>query len=451
MNDYNALHCSCRAYNAPSAHSLLLSSFTYQELNVKTKNYEDLISGVKFNKKKDVIILNDPQDEEHNRLRDINNFHHIRHAREMKQTSTDNSVQHSVTATRIMEKLKQQKKNTTTSETSGTNEPPNKKLKIFSDAVTGVQMTSGKVSGSLTSTVMNITNDDDDAKEATQEEILQAQFQVMRKGKKKGYVTLHTNLGDIGLELHCDIAPRTCTNFLGLAEAGKYNNTKFHRLIPGFMIQGGKSKTGEDASLWGEAFVNECDDRLTHTGEGILAMANAGADTNKQQFYLTFASCNHLDRKHSVFGRVVQGIDVLKAMEKIPTDKKDRPVEEITITSVEVLSNPAREAEEAERIRIEERSKERKLKIEAKKSSALGLGTQASAKRVVPSGDSGPQSTGPAPIGKYLSKAATARSGSKKADPKDDDASASKSASSAPASRLPPPPKKTKFNDFSGW
>lgn len=137
-------------------------------------------------------------------------------------------------------------------------------------------MTSGKVSGSLTSTSMDVTHDNsDDAKEVTKEEILLAQFAVMRKQKKKGYVTLHTTVGDIGLELHCDIVPRTCANFLGLADAGTYNNTKFHRLISNFMIQGGKSETS-DVSLWGEAFVDEFDDRLTHSGEGIVAMANGG-------------------------------------------------------------------------------------------------------------------------------------------------------------------------------
>lgn len=386
-------------------------------------------------------------------MRDINNFHHILHARNDNSSSTkgNDSVKHSVTATRIMEQLKKKKSDTVTSTKSIAPSATNK-MKFFSDAVTGVQMTSGKVSGSLTSTSMDISHNDDDAKEATQEEISQAQFQVMRKMKKKGYATLKTSLGDIGLELHCDIAPRTCTNFLGLAEAGKYNNTKFHRLIPSFMIQGGKATSGEDASLWGGSFVNECDDRLTHTGEGILAMANAGEDTNKQQFYLTFKSCNHLDRKHSVFGRVVQGMDVLEAMQKVPTDKKDRPVEEIKILSVDILSNPAKEAEDSERVRIEERSEAKKRADEARKASALGRSAPqkpAVLKRATPSDHGGSASAGPAPVGKYLSKATLGSGGSKRSAPKEENTTTSKSA--AVPSRLPPPPKKTKFNDFSGW
>ena len=382
--------------------------------------------------------MNDPTDEAHNRLKDINNFHHILHARQDSNVKPADSVKYSVTATRIMEQLKQKKEDAPAAE----KEPANK-LKIFSHAVTGVQMTSGKVSGSLTSTVMNIA-DDDDAKEATQEEILLAQFQVMKKRKKKGYVTIHTSLGDIGLELHCDIAPRTCTNFLGLAETGKYDNTKFHRLIPNFMIQGGKSPNdAEEESLWGEAFVDEFDDRLTHTGGGIVAMANAGPGTNKRQFYLTFKSCNHLDRKHSVFGSVVQGMGVLKEMEKVPTDKKDRPVDEIKILSIEVLSNPAKYAEESERIRIKERSEIKQREDESRKASALGRGYQKLAtKRAAESFSLGSEASGPAPVGKYLAIGGGCTKDVSKEET---------STKVAVPSRLPPPPKKTKFSDFSGW
>jgi peptidyl-prolyl cis-trans isomerase-like protein 2 len=413
----------------------------YQELNVKAKNYQDLTSGSKFTKN-DVILLNDPLDEAHSQLRDINNFHHIRHARSLESSAarTDN-VKYSVTATRIMDQLKRQKQEAPTESEL----PSQKRMKIFSNAVTGVQMTSGRVSGSLTSTYMDVIHDGD-AKEATEEEILLAQFAVMRRRKKKGYVTLHTTMGDIGLELHCDIAPRTCTNFLGLAEAGHYNNTKFHRLISNFMIQGGKSETN-DSSLWGEAFVDEFDDRLTHTGEGIVAMANAGPNTNKRQFYLTFKSCNHLDRKHSVFGRVIQGLDVLQAINKVPVDKKERPTTEIKILRVEVLKNPAKEAEEAERIRIEEASDAKRRQDEAKKTSALGRNTQsARPKGFMPHERSA--ADGPAPVGKYLSVPSVHKKSKINASKDDDDDTTLKS---TVPTRLPPPPKKTSFNDFSGW
>ena len=95
----------------------------------------------------------------------------------------------------------------------------------------------------------------------------------MKKQKQKGYVRMITSLGDLLLELHCDIAPRTCTNFLGLCQAQKYDNTTFHRLIPNFMIQGGSDKSGKDASLWGPAFVDEFDDRLKHNMAGVLSLS----------------------------------------------------------------------------------------------------------------------------------------------------------------------------------
>jgi cyclophilin family peptidyl-prolyl cis-trans isomerase len=98
------------------------------------------------------------------------------------------------------------------------------------------------------------------------------------------------------------------------------------------MIQGGKAKDGDDdESLWGGAFTDEFDDRLKHIGVGVLSMANSGTNTNRQQFFMTFKSCNHLDRKHSIFGNVIDGTDLLTTMEKVPADKKERPIEPIRI------------------------------------------------------------------------------------------------------------------------
>ena len=406
----------------------------YHELNVKTKNMEDLISGQKFTKK-DVIILNDPDDAEFNKARDINNFHHVRNSRSLDDSKPATNVQRSVTATRVMEKLASSKRSLSLANNDA---EQSKKPKISSEMVTGKRSTSGMTSGSLTSSSMNISNTSE-SREATQEEILEAQFAVMRKRKKKGFVTLQTNMGDIGLELHCDMAPRTCTNFLGLAEAGKYNGSKFHRLIPKFMIQGGKGDP--DESLWGGSFVDEFDDRLKHDGEGILSMANAGPRTNKRQFFLTFEPASHLDRKHSIFGRVIQGMDVLREMKKVPTDKKDRPVHEMTITGVVVLVNPGKEAEELERERLEKLVSEKNSEVESRKASALG---RKSVQASNPTSSTKPSTETSAPaIGKYLSK--RLKPASAKSSAADDEELKVK------ATRLPPPPKKTSFGNFSGW
>ena len=334
-------------------------------------------------------------------------------------------------------------------------------------------MTSGKASSSLTSTAVEIANVNE-IREATAEEILESRFRAMRKLKKKGFVRLNTNRGVIDLEIHADMVPRTATNFLGLVEAGKYDGSVFHRVIKHFMAQGGKpaSKSEKEESLWGEPFADEFDDRLSHSGAGILSMANAGPATNKRQFFLTFKSCTHLDRKHSVLGRVVKGLDVLKAIEMVPTGKGDRPVDEVKILTAEILgTNPAKEAEEAERIRIEERAEARVREKDERKASALGrdnnqgasvMATEAAAaaeaKEVSPSKPSG--------VGKYLPKGtlvqsldalgghSTASKGSS-ASPgvgsRSGDIAALPGVTAAVAASRKPKAQPKKAWDFSGW
>lgn len=416
----------------------------YKELNQKTKNWFDLTTGRKFNPKKDVLILNDPQNEDFQKQRDIQRFWHIVNSRLVEQNRSQSSnVRHSVTASRIMEKLQKDKKRAINEEKP--NSTSNKKLKIFADDVTGVQFTSGKASGSFTSTAMEVTNENT-TREASQEEILLSQFQVMKKQKQKGYVRMITNLGDLLLELHCDIAPRTCTNFLGLCQAQKYDNTTFHRSIKNFMIQGGSDKSSKDASLWGPAFVDEFDDRLKHDAAGILSSANAGPNTNKRQFFITFKETPHLDRKHSVFGQVVDGMKVLKEMENVPTDKKDRPVKAITILKTEILLDPAKDAKELEEKRIEEMAQARREEEERKKARALGR-SAASVKQEKKESIS----NGGIMIGKYLPKSSLSQQQQQQQQSSDDGADLS--------SILPPlvtkpksvAPSKTKFGNFSSW
>ena len=173
------------------------------------------------------------------------------------------------------------------------------------------------------------------------------------------------------LELDCDITPRTCTNFLGLVTDGKYDGAKFHRSIKKFMIQCGSKKKD---SFFGGPFKDEFDDRLTHNERGVIAMANAGANTNRDQFYITFGNASHLDRKHTVFGRLIDGFDVLDTIESIPTDKKDRPFHEVKILNAEVAIDPSEEAVKAQlEIKTKKEEKKQLAKI-ARVASALGTG-----------------------------------------------------------------------------
>jgi peptidyl-prolyl cis-trans isomerase A (cyclophilin A) len=162
--------------------------------------------------------------------------------------------------------------------------------------------------------------------------------------------TVHTTMGDFTVRLLEDVAPNTVANFVGLAtgsqawtnpetggagEGPLYRNVVFHRVISNFMIQGG-DPTGTGRGGPGYRFGDECSPNARHTGAGILSMANAGPGTNGCQFFVTLKATPHLDGKHTVFGQVVDGMAVVEAIGKVPTDRGDRPVTPVTITSIDV-------------------------------------------------------------------------------------------------------------------
>ncbi|XP_063235465.1 peptidyl-prolyl cis-trans isomerase-like 1 [Bacillus rossius redtenbacheri] len=144
---------------------------------------------------------------------------------------------------------------------------------------------------------------------------------------------LETTMGEIVVELYWKHAPATCRNFAELLKRGYYNNTKFHRIIRDFMIQGGDpTGTGKGgASMYGRYFSDEIHEELKHTGAGILSMANSGPNTNGSQFFITLAPTQWLDGKHTIFGRVYSGLSVVKRIGLVETDKNDRPVDDVKI------------------------------------------------------------------------------------------------------------------------
>lgn len=424
----------------PENEAYVYSYEALQELCFKTKNFEDLTTGRKFNKKDDVIILQDPQNEELNKVRDINNFIHTSSLREENKATASNDVRLSVTASRILEKVKRKRDEDDAKKKIDDKDDSIKKHKVTIADLTGVVMTSGQTSGSFTSSSMGLSNENV-SREATNEEVLQSQFDTLRKMKKKGFVRLTTSLGVIDLEIHCDFVPRTACNFIGLVENGAYNGSIFHRCIPDFMVQGGKpAKKGEpETSLWGDAFRDEFDPRLTHSGGGILSMANKGSHTNLRQFFITFKSAPHLDRKHSIFGRVVKGMDVLKSIESVPTDKKDRPVEDITIMNAEVLYSPIQEAMEKNLSRAHQREQIRRLEKEERRAATFGSTKESMTSNSSPNPSSNIESSKDTMgVGRYLK---TDKEG------KNEELSTEDSV----VTRLPGPPKKTVFGDFSGW
>src|SRR5512146_1998805 len=136
-----------------------------------------------------------------------------------------------------------------------------------------------------------------------------------------------TNKGSFDVELYEDQAPATAKNFRQLAEKGFYDGTIFHRVIDGFMIQGG-DPTGTGRGGPGYTIKDELNPALRHTGEGILSMANAGPNTGGSQFFITLAATPWLDNHHAIFGKITSGMDVVRAIGKVPTGAADRPRED---------------------------------------------------------------------------------------------------------------------------
>ncbi|KAK1435088.1 hypothetical protein QVD17_00848 [Tagetes erecta] len=151
-------------------------------------------------------------------------------------------------------------------------------------------------------------------------------------------VVMHTTLGDIHMKLYPEECPKTVENFTTHCKNGYYDNLIFHRVIKGFMIQTGDplgDGTGGQ-SIWGREFEDEFHKSLRHDRPFTLSMANAGPNTNGSQFFITTVATPWLDNKHTVFGRVIKGMDVVQAIEKVKTDKTDKPYQDVKILNVTV-------------------------------------------------------------------------------------------------------------------
>ncbi|KDQ14929.1 hypothetical protein BOTBODRAFT_333231 [Botryobasidium botryosum FD-172 SS1] len=161
-------------------------------------------------------------------------------------------------------------------------------------------------------------------------------------------VTLNTSLGELKIEVFCEAVPKAAENFLALCASGAYNGCIFHRNIKSFMIQtGDPTGTGKGGqSIWGRTFADEIRSTIKFNARGMVAMANAGPDTNKAQFFITYSKQSHLDGKYTIFGKVIDGADsTLEAMEKVPVNEKNRPIHEIKLIDVKIHANPIAEAQ----------------------------------------------------------------------------------------------------------
>lgn len=154
------------------------------------------------------------------------------------------------------------------------------------------------------------------------------------------HATLHTSMGDITLEFYPQQAPNTVANFIKLAQAGFYDGTKFHRVIRGFMDQGGDPLTKDDSMMnrWGTGGPGyQFNDEISATNSntaGTIAMANSGPNTQGSQFFINAVDNHSLDKGYTVFGKVIVGMDVVTAINNTPTDSHDRPLTAVVVTSV---------------------------------------------------------------------------------------------------------------------
>lgn len=162
---------------------------------------------------------------------------------------------------------------------------------------------------------------------------------AMQRAKLGSEAVVHTTMGDIFIKLMPDLAPKAVENFCGHARSGYYDNHLFHRVIKDFMVQTGDplgDGTG-GTSIWGREFEDEISRTVRFDRTGVVAMANAGPNTNGSQWFITTVPCPWLDGKHTIYGRVTRGLDVVKSIEGVPTrPSDDRPYEDIRILNIDI-------------------------------------------------------------------------------------------------------------------
>ena len=351
---------------------------TVSRLNIKAKMWRDLVTDEEFGRK-DIVTLQDPHNVEG---RNLSGFKYLKEgvsvltdeqrrerekgvnrkalgnaARVLKDNPPPAKPQigkymHSQPASSSTTKTFS---NTITDTPAATAQKPPATTKPPNPHTTA-HHTTGLTAASFTSTGLTPSTTSALALLSTEESLLKP-----RLIKPPGYAHLHTTHGQLTLTLLPEFAPRAVWNFIQLSKRGYYDTIPFHRSVRNFMLQGGDpTGTGRGGeSVWGKTFNDELDGPRSHDKRGVLSMANKGKNTNSSQFFITYRACTHLDRKHTIFGKVVGGWEVLDAIEDVDVDESSRPVSEIRIESVSVFVDPFEEfvkerEEREERERVEE-------------------------------------------------------------------------------------------------
>lgn len=355
---------------------------TIDRLNVKAQNWHDLVSEEEFGRK-DIVALQDPQN---SGLRDPSSFRFMREqqnkstaapeieggdsAQDANARGTGNAAAKILRAKEAVARARAER-----SEAGGVDRPSVTAPKSAnatasargshgataqerSTPYNAAHHTTGKAAASFTSTGLTPHTSGERALLTDEEYMLKP-----RRVKIKGYARLRTTVGELKVELCTEYAPKAVWNFVQLSKKGYYRNIDFHRNIRNFMvrkvpgaaitvgqltdvqIQGGDpTGTGRGgSSIWARPFADEFDGPLTHDARGIVSMANKGKNTNTSQFFITYRPAKHLDRKHTIFGRVIEGMDTLACLERVETDEKDRPLERVSMVDVVIFLDPFEE------------------------------------------------------------------------------------------------------------
>ena len=321
---------------------------TVERLNIKPKMWKDLISDVDFSRQ-DIITLQDPQNLE---SRNLSQFQYLKNGEDSGIPKEEASVNTSAIGNAKDLKIMQAKDAVAKAQAERNavqNEVKSLSSGVANSAVhrssptpyNATRHTNGQAAASFTSTGVTPHTSASLALMSDEEFLL-------RRGrvKHKGYVRLRTSLGELMLELYPEYAPKAVYNFVRLVQKKYYDGIVFHRNMKNFMIQGGDpTGTGKGgSSIWSpKAFEDEFDGPLKHDSRGVLSMANKGKDSNTSQFFISYRKAPHLDRKHTIFGKMVEGEQTLKAMEEAPVDDGKRPEEDIEIFEATVFVDPFEE------------------------------------------------------------------------------------------------------------
>ncbi|KAH6661663.1 peptidyl-prolyl cis-trans isomerase cyp8 [Plectosphaerella plurivora] len=333
---------------------------TVERMNIKAKNWQDLVDDTEFTRA-DIITLQDPQNIA---SRDLGRFKHLTDGQttiltpeqieERKQGDINIDAlgrvgEKVLRAKQAVEKARREREARGDVNRTGAGSVQKsalaapKRTAMIQDktiAPNAATYTTGRAAASFTSTGLTPETSGERALLTDEEYMLKP-----KRVKNKGYARIETTMGDLNIELFPEFAPRAVWNFTRLAQKGYYKGVTFHRNIRNFMIQGGDptgtGKGGE--SIWGKTFVDEFEGPLTHNSRGILSMANKGKNTNSSQFFISYRAASHLDRKHTIFGKVAGGLDVLAKLENAPVDGSNRPLQPITMTDVVVYIDPFEE------------------------------------------------------------------------------------------------------------